>query len=199
MGAKCSGFLVSRNLIVTAGHCVQSLKDCTDSKWVFDFKVDPAKPETIEVPTSAVYSCKRIIERVLDEVTKNDYALIQLDRYVSDRKPLQYRSSGIISIGEDVVVIGHPDGLPTKIADGAMVRSLGPVFFVADLDSFGGNSGSAVVNHKTGEVEGILVRGEKDYVLDSSRGCWVPKRCEAKTCSGEDVTLIRNIKSLQNL
>ena len=35
---------------------------------------------------------------------------------------------------------------------------------MANLDSFEGNSGSAVFNELTGEVEGILVRGKPDSV-----------------------------------
>ena len=62
-----------------------------------------------------------------------------------------------------------------KIADGAWVRkNTNPVFFQTNLDAFGGNSGSPVLNSETGEVEGILVRGEIDYSYDS-RGCRVPK------------------------
>jgi V8-like Glu-specific endopeptidase len=131
-------------------------------------------------------------------MTKDDYAVIQLDRKVTDRRPLSFRKSGKVSIGESVVVIGHPSGLPTKIADGAKVRSHSGKYFVANLDTYGGNSGSAVFNHNTGEVEGILVRGENDYI-QSSRGCMVSNKCPVDGCRGEDVTYITNIKALQNL
>ena len=38
--AHCSGFLVSKNLIVTAGHCVQNEMACNASSWVFDYKAN---------------------------------------------------------------------------------------------------------------------------------------------------------------
>jgi V8-like Glu-specific endopeptidase len=196
--ANCSGFLVSENVLVTAGHCIKSEADCIGYKWVFDYKMDSAKQDSMKVDSSEVYSCSRIIARTLDNFSKDDYAVIQLDRKVSDRRPLTFRKSGRIAVGESVVVIGHPSGLPTKIADGAKVRSLAGKYFVANLDTYGGNSGSAVFNHRTGEVEGILVRGENDYV-QSERGCMISNKCAASGCRGEDVTFITNIKALQNL
>lgn len=196
--ANCSGFLVSENVLVTAGHCIKNDADCASYKWVFDFKMDSASEDSMSVPTSDVYSCSRIISRTLDQMSKDDFAVIQLDRKVTDRRPLHFRRSGQIGVGEGVVVMGHPSGLPLKIADGANVRSRQAKFFVANLDTYGGNSGSAVFNAKTGDVEGILVRGENDYV-QSERGCMVSNKCPADGCRGEDVTYITNIKALQNL
>lgn len=196
--ANCSGFLVSENVLVTAGHCIKTEADCASYKWVFDYKMDSEKQDKMEVEASDVYSCSRIISRALDNMTKDDFAVIQLDRKVSDRRPLGFRRSGNIAVNDAVVVIGHPSGLPTKIADGANVRSRQGKFFVANLDTYGGNSGSAVFNAKTGDVEGILVRGENDYV-SGPNGCMISNVCPATGCRGEDVTYITNIKALQNL
>src|SRR3712207_7230060 len=54
-------------------------------------------------------------------------------------------------------------GLPTKIADGARVVRANASFFEADLDTFGGNSGSPVFDARTNTVLGLLVRGATDY------------------------------------
>lgn len=199
MAADCSGFLVTPNVLVTAGHCIKDVTDCANNKWVFDYKVDHAEQGDVTVAKSSVYSCSKIISRALDNNNKDDYAVIQLDRKVADRSPLQFRRSGKVTSGEAVAVIGHPSGLPTKIADGAKVRSLNTKFFVANLDTYGGNSGSAVFNVRTGEVEGILVRGENDYVFDSAKGCSVSNKCSDTGCRGEDVTYITNIAALKNL
>ncbi len=87
------------------------------------------------------------------------------------------------------MVIGHPAGLPTKVSGGAKVRDAGPTgHFVANLDTYGGNSGSAVFNAKTGLIEGILVRGEIDYTWRG--GCKVSNTCADDGCRGEDVTKI---------
>ena len=197
--ADCSGFLVGDDLLVTAGHCIRTKRDCLSNAWVFDFAVEDADDDARTVPTSSVYKCAEIIERSLDRATQDDYALVRLEKVVTDRKILTYRTSGQGPTGTPLVVIGHPTGLPTKIAAGAIVRedSRG-TYFQSNLDAFGGNSGSAVFNSETGLIEGILVRGETDYVYDSAQGCRVPKQCTNDGCRGEDVTRITNIKSLAN-
>ena len=193
--AMCSGFLVGNKYLVTAGHCIQSESDCAANKWVFDYKVDDAGQSGVTVANTSVYSCKRIISRTLDRMTQDDYAYIELDRVVTDRAPLTFRKTGSIKAGDEILVIGHPTGLPTKITDGAHVRALKGKFFTANLDTYGGNSGSAVFNATTGVVEGILVRGENDFISDS-RGCRASNICPEDGCRGEDVTYITNIKEL---
>lgn len=195
--ANCSGFLVGPNKLVTAGHCIKTEADCKSYKWVFDYKVDHADQGAVTVAKSSVYGCKKIISRSLDNMSKDDYAFIELDRKVEDRQPLKFRTSGKVAKGANLVVIGHPTGLPTKIADGAKVRSLQGKFFTANLDTYGGNSGSAVFNVDTEEVEGILVRGETDYVYNSTLGCQVSNVCSNDGCRGEDVTYITNVPGLK--
>lgn len=194
--ARCSGFLVGANLLVTAGHCIKSQADCAGNKWVFDYKMENAGSTAISVEKSSVYSCKRIISTVLEGGNGNDYAIIELDRSVTGREPLKVRKSGKIAVGTEIVVIGHPTGLPTKITDGAKVRSLTSKYFVANLDTYGGNSGSAVFDAKTGIVEGILVRGENDYVQDPQLGCRVTNYCPENGCRGEDVTFITSVPNI---
>lgn len=198
--ASCSGFLVGDQYMVTAGHCIQDIDDCERYSWVFGYSnVTEEKPTQI-VPKAEVYKCNKIISRVLDRSTYNDFALVKLDRVVTGHTPLKFRTTGKIADKANLVVIGHPSGLPTKIADGAKVRSnTNKYYFQATLDTFGGNSGSAVFDSITGTVEGILVRGETDYVNDPVQNCYRPKVCKVTECRGEDVTRITNIKELQKL
>lgn len=197
--ARCSGFLVGEKLLVTAGHCLTNDSDCSSYSWVFDYKMSAANQTAISVKSENIFKCAKILSRAQDS-SQNDYALIQLDRPVTDRAPLQFRKEGKIADGTKLVVIGHPSGLPTKIADGAEVRGNNhSVFFVANTDTYGGNSGSAVFDAATGIVEGILVRGEQDYVYDYSLGCQVSKVCANNACRGEDITRITNFKILKKI
>lgn len=197
--ANCSGFLVAKNLLVTAGHCIRSQSDCDSNAWVFDYKVDYEEQSEVIVDKTSVLKCKKIVSRSLDSATQNDFALLELEREVTDRKPLKFRREGKAEIGDQLVVIGHPTGLPTKIADGAAVRSINDVFLVANLDTYGGNSGSAVFNATTGVIEGILVRGETDYNYDYNLGCRVSNVEDNAGGRGEDVTLITNIAELASI
>lgn len=185
--ARCSGFLIAPDLVATAGHCIRSQADCNDNSWVFDYAITDAAQGKMVVPATSVYKCKSIVKTVLDDSTMNDYAVVRLERSVLDRKPLKFRTEGRPSVGDPLVVIGCPTGLPLKVSDGAKIRELRGTHFVANLDTYGGNSGSAVFNSATGVIEGILVRGENDYVRDPS-GCMTSNYCPEDGCRGEDVT-----------
>lgn len=191
MGAFCSGSLVAPDVIMTAGHCVRSAENCAGIKFVFGFAVAEKGKNPVGVPAGEVYGCKELIGR--EQVNDGaDWALVRLDRKVTGHAPLKLNMSGKIAEHAPVLVIGHPAGLPTKVAGGANVRDASkPGFFVANLDTYGGNSGSAVFNAETGLVEGILVRGENDYVYNG--GCRVSNKCENGACRGEDVTKIANV------
>lgn len=191
VGAFCSGSLVAPDIIMTAGHCVPSAEECANIKFVFGFAVKEKGVLPKSVPETEVYGCKELIGR--QQVGDGaDWALVRLDRKVAGHTPLKLNLTGQIEAKTEVLVIGHPAGLPTKIAGGAQVRDASkPGFFVANLDTYGGNSGSAVFNAATGLVEGILVRGEQDYVQKGD--CNVSNVCPADGCRGEDVTKIANV------
>ena len=188
--AFCSGFLVGPDLVVTAGHCITDQASCMNTKMVFGFKLADKDSMPRSVPTNNVYSCLRVIHSV-SAPTGEDFAVVKLDRPVADFIPLAYRTTGKINVGEALHVIGHPAGLPLKIAGGGEVRTVQSEFLVANLDTYGGNSGSAVFNSVTGEVEGVLVRGERDFIFEN--GCRSSNRCPDKGCRGEDVTLFERV------
>jgi hypothetical protein len=185
-GAFCSGSLVAPDVIMTAGHCVKSQSACESTKYVFGFAVKKEGQMPTTVPASEVYSCAKLLGR--EQVNSGaDWALIKLDRPVKGHAPLTINKKGEPAAKTPLFVIGHPAGLPTKVAGGASVRDASPEgYFVANLDTYGGNSGSAVFNAYTGQVEGILVRGENDYVWRGN--CRVSNKCPDDGCRGEDVT-----------
>ncbi|CBW25497.1 putative exported protease [Halobacteriovorax marinus SJ] len=201
---NCSGFLVGNKYLVTAGHCMTSEADCSGFKWVFDFK--KGEVEDLSIEANKVYSCKTIVSQKLTSSDQMDYALIELDKEVEGREPLKFRTEGKIGLGEGVFVIGSPSGLPLKISgDSTVQANSNDVYFDADLDTFGGNSGSAVFNARSGEVEGILVRGARDYTTYTQKDedgndyeCMGVNYCEDGVsgygCGGEAVTRITNVE-----
>jgi V8-like Glu-specific endopeptidase len=202
--ADCSGFLIAPDIIVTAGHCIRNNADCSYWRWVFDYRVSTSyrNGRKFRLPTKKIYNCKEVIASEYSEREGVDYAVIRLNRPVLDREPLKIRKIGSVTKEDKLVVIGYPSGLPVKYAGGAKVLSNDhSKYFLTDLDTFNGNSGSAVLNEETGIVEGILVRGNEDYEYVRRKGkrCLIPKVCTSKDdCEGEgeSVTRISEIHSI---
>lgn len=206
IGAECSGTLVGEDLVMTAGHCIKEQHDCDEMKVVFDYniKTQGGKAPSV-VPDSSVYSCKAIVSSRLELSRKaegeagpslsQDYAIIRLDRKVTGRKPLPINRKGGLADGAPLYTIGHPVGLPAKIADNAAVINIrqGYNFFEANLDTYGGNSGSGVFNAETGLLEGILVRGRDDF-HKTPDGCYSSEVFAQKPeDGGESVTKISTV------
>lgn len=193
--AGCSGFLVSPDTIVTAGHCVESVIECEASYWVFDFVETVEEKSNFTFNKDQVFRCTEIIARERNSVTLNDFAILKLDRPVPGRAPLKYRTTGKPADDAVFTVIGHPSGLPTKITSNAKMRdNTNPIFFKTNSDTYFGNSGSPVIDSKTGIVEGILVRGDQDYTPAADYSCSVSVYYGQDEGQGEDATRITNIK-----
>lgn len=188
-GAFCSAFLVGEDMVATAGHCVDAPR-CPQSSFVFGYRMSPQGLPPQNVSSSEIYRCQEILERELS--SGQDYALVKLDRPVLGHRILTLAKDPV-SVGDTVFTVGHPSGIPTKITENGVVRSTKEAFFTANLDTYGGNSGSAVFNQETLEVVGILVRGETDFIYDRVNKCSISNRCKEDGCRGEDVTHISYI------
>lgn len=185
IGAFCSGFLVAPNIIATSGHCVDS-DNVHRVRFVFGFRMLNARTPLTVINNSDIFQGMRIIERSLEN-SRADWALVEIDRNVTNHRFVQLRRSGKIADGQSLYVIGHPLGLPLKYADGATIRDNAPAdVFIANLDTYAGNSGSPVFNSITHDVEGILVRGERDFVEEGN--CLSSMTCLDTGCRGEDCT-----------
>jgi V8-like Glu-specific endopeptidase len=189
--ATCSGFLIAQNLLVTAGHCVRAVTQCQDHSWVFDYANYESVLPAFSFNKDQMFKCIEIVSRVKDNATGLDFAVIKLDRNVIGRRPFKIRKSGKVDPNAVLTVIGFPSGIPLKITTGATVRdNSNPNYFVMNSDTYGGNSGSAVVDTRTGIVEGILVRGDTDFEQAPNEECYQTVKRANDSGRGEDATRI---------
>ena len=177
----CSGFLVGPDIITTAGHCVSS-SNIGSVAFVFDFQQQSPSSgaNTTTIPADNVYFGTAVINR--QQAGDLDHCVLRIDRAAVGRTPVQIRRTGAPSLSDPLVMVGHPVALPKKIEAGAVVKDVnGSVnFLMANTDSYGGNSGSLVANRLTGVVEGILVRGNSDFV--TTTGCAASRVCPDSGC-----------------
>ncbi len=196
--ADCSGFLIGADILATAGHCVQELNDCKINYWVFDYANITKEQSSFSFSKDQIYHCTEILAHSFGAQDKSDFSIVKLDRPVTNRAPLLYRTNGKLTNEDILAVIGHPSGVPTKITTPVEIRdNSNTIYFTTDSDTFTGNSGGAVINIKSGLVEGILIRGDIDYVQFQGESCRVTKVNAANSGRGEDVMRINSIPYLR--
>jgi len=191
----CSAFLIGKDLVATAGHCVTKEKSspealessCRRMRIIFNFNkqelennsINTGKNKTIKKEN--VFKCTQVIAHQYKKTKYQlkDYAVLKLDRPVNNAKPLKIRKRGLPIENTKLVTIGHPLGIPQKISGEAKIFPFAKEddenffqailkkrhIFYSNLDTFAGNSGSPVINEDTLRVEGIFIGGDEEDFL----------------------------------
>lgn len=177
--AKCSGVLVDDRTVLTAGHCVPDQAACEALSFAVGFTVGS---------TLASYAC----DELLVSSATPDRALVRLAEAVPDVAPVD--TTDAITVGDPLVTVGHPLGVPTKIdTTGVMTATAGADTFVAALDVYEGSSGSGVYD-RAGRLAGIVVRGRADFAFDLDDGCYYPLRYDE---TGGEELVVRSSAALR--
>lgn len=194
--AKCSGVLLEKDLVLTAGHCFEGLGSCSDLNVVFGFESSPAVLKTIKS-----VGCKEVIRHKDELIDKGlDYALVRLASDVNI--PVVTIAKKEAGVGDDVYALGYPLGSPKKKSDGKIRKVLAePGLYNSNLDVYQGNSGSPVFSSETNELIGIISAGESDFDDIPNLESTDPKaphdikvkHCADDECLGEIIIPIQKI------
>jgi V8-like Glu-specific endopeptidase len=134
----CSGTLISSDLFLTAGHCVDGT---TVGKFVA-FNYERARGST----TLLSQSHFRIAQVIEDGLSGVDYAILRLEGSPGNTFGVAPLRTGTLRVGEAITIIGHPQGKPKMVEGGTIQSITGSRVAYGNLDTLGGNSGSGILD-----------------------------------------------------
>jgi len=149
-GKFCSGTLISANLFLTAGHCVDS---GTVGEFV-SFNFERAPNSTQLLPQTHV----RITAVVEDAPGGVDFAIVRLEGTPGNTFGITPVAAADPAVGAAITIIGHPSGGPKQIEAGSVASRSGDNLRYGNVDTLGGNSGSGILN-SAGQIVGVHTLG----------------------------------------
>lgn len=177
-------FVFTEKSVLTALHVLE--RPLKHYAIVFGFRVIPnSNAEEIIINKDDIYYLQSVVKKDTDL----DLVEIKVDRNFNRPVLACEKSDANRKDSDEIYMLGHPLGLPMKLAINAnIIENTNPFYFYTSLDSFQGNSGSPVFNSKTNKIIGILVSGEIDFKFNGS--CYYSPLCAYPYCKGEKVIKI---------
>lgn len=171
--ARGTGFFIGPNLIATAAHLFRFTDDCEhDSLEEYRFLVNVTSTSDVNLLGNILINEEDIYMPVKTQkfgytcadTVGEDWAIIEVKPLVDSGKKNSVICIKLITnspqeiLPKSIYCIGHPIGMPKKIAfDGKVTNNFSDTDFFCSLDLFGGNSGSPVFDAETHKAIGVAV------------------------------------------
>jgi V8-like Glu-specific endopeptidase len=174
----CSAVLIGVNKVLTGGSCISDYTCNNDLYyWTFGYHKTTKDQTFSKQQRKNFFKCKKIIKRVYNPAEGISFAIFTLKKNPKGIKPVVVSKKAVLKTDE-LVVMGHPVGLPLKIADKAFSADQNEDLFIANSDIRGETNGGIAFNKKTKELVGLLVYGSKNYEYSNEENCSVVVRTE---------------------
>lgn len=171
MRNDCSGILIGPKKLLLPGNCITD-HYCKNDLYYFMFSYHLASSTPLDVMRSKkyFYKCEKLLQRAWDPNSAASYAIIELDKVVEGVTPVKLATHDDIDMKDELIAMGHPDGMPLKVAADAYVADQNKTHFTVSSDIAGSSKGAGIFNARTYELEGMLIGGSKNFE-NTSDGC----------------------------